>query len=68
MYNIENPSKQQTSVSLKKEALNCLEHLLVFGDIDVDKYHSLRQVVEMSDCNHEIPLGDGLKILIVDSK
>jgi hypothetical protein len=53
---------------LAKEALNCVEHLLILEEIGIDDYKVLNRVIEMLDGKNCFNLGDGIIINLTDSK
>jgi hypothetical protein len=55
-------------VSLKSEALNCIENLLIRDEICIDKYEILNRVLELLGYDNAFDLGEGIKIQLVDSK
>jgi hypothetical protein len=54
------------TVSLKSEALNCVENLLVRDEITVDVYEVLNKVLEILGINNTLDLGEGIKLQLVD--
>jgi hypothetical protein len=57
-----------SEVSTKQEALNAIESLLVYDDIEVEKYESLRRVIDFLDHGNTFDLGDGLCIKLIDTR
>jgi hypothetical protein len=55
-----------TPPSLKKEALHCIENLLIRDEISIDKYELLSKVVELLGYDNLLELGDGLQLKLVD--
>jgi O-phosphoseryl-tRNA(Cys) synthetase len=49
----------------KEEALNCVEHMLMEGDIDSHEYESLKTVIRMMR-KGRLDLGDGLCLVVID--
>lgn len=54
--------------TLKVEAMNCIENLLVRDEISIDKYELLHRLIELLGCENSYNLGEGLIIKIVDCK
>lgn len=54
--------------TLKMEALNCIENMLIREEISVGKYEFLHRVIELLGCENSYNLGEGIIIKIVDCK
>lgn len=52
--------------SLLLEAFNCVEHLLVRDEIDIEKYDVLTRVLELFNDNC-LELGEGIKLQLIDT-
>lgn len=52
--------------SLLSEAFNCVEHLLVRDEINIEEYDVLTRVLELLNNNH-LDLGEGIKLQLVDT-
>jgi hypothetical protein len=53
---------------LAKEALNCVEHLLILEEIGLDDYKVLNRVIELLNGKNCFNLGDGIMIELTDTK
>lgn len=60
--NVENPP----TISLKSDALNCVENLLVRDEITIDVYEVLNKVLELIGINNVLDLGEGIKLQLLD--
>lgn len=61
-------ARGETSVppSLKSEALNCIENLLIRDEICIDKYELITRVLDLLGLENCLDLGEGIKLQLVD--
>lgn len=55
-------------LSLKSEALNCIENLLIREEVSIETYEILRKAFEILGNDNCFDLGDGIKLKLVDYK
>jgi len=53
---------------LVREALNCIENLLIRDEIDINRYELLNGVIRLFDYENSLYLGEGIAIKLVDYK
>jgi|AntDeeMinimDraft_5_1070356.scaffolds.fasta_scaffold58959_1 hypothetical protein len=60
------PSVSMIARETSYSARNYIENLLVEGDMSIEKYEILADIINMMDSDNCIILGDGLKFKLLD--